>query len=164
MPLSALPVWIHVLIVFWLVAGILARGRCYALAARTEDLERLKFLIEMGGHFEQTMVRPATFAVLVAGLIAAWVRGWPILGFLQGGGSNWVLVSLVIYLSIIPVIVFVFIPRGKIFRAAFDEAKALGQVTPRLKAALGDPVVAAAHSYELLIVAVITALMVTRSF
>ena len=100
----------------------------------------------------------------MAGLIAAWVRGWPILGFLQGGGSNWVLVSLVIYLSIIPVIVFVFIPRGKIFRAAFDEAKALGQVTPRLKAALGDPVVAAAHSYELLIVAVITALMVTRSF
>ncbi|MEO5616504.1 MAG: DUF2269 family protein [Candidatus Eisenbacteria bacterium] len=164
MTLSALAVWIHVLIVFWLVAGILARDRCYERAARTDDLQRLDWLIEMGGHFERSMVRPATFAVLVAGLIAAWARGWPILGFLQGGSSNWVLASLLIYLSIIPVIFFVFIPRGRVFRAALDEAKGLGHVTPRLKAALGDRAVAAARTYELLMIGAITALMVTRSF
>jgi hypothetical protein len=164
MTLSALAVWIHVLFVFALVAGIIGRDRCQERAARTDDLQRLGFLIEMSGHFEQSLVRPATFAVLVAGLIAAWARGWPILGFLQGGGSNWVLVSLLIYLSIIPVIVLVFIPRGKVFRAAFDEAKELGQVTPRLKAALADPAVAAARVYELVMIGAITALMVTRSF
>jgi hypothetical protein len=164
MTLSALAVWIHVLLVFWLVAGIVGRSRSYDRAARTDDLSRVQFLVEMGGHFETSMVRPATFAVLVAGLIAAWARGWPILGFLQGGGSNWVLVSLLLYLSIIPVIAFVFIPRGKVFRAALDEAKQLGQVTPRLKAALADPAVAAARMYELAMVGAITALMVTRSF
>jgi len=164
MSLSVLAVWIHVLFVFWLVAGIVARGRCYALAVRTDDLPRLTALVELGGHFERNMVRPATFAVLVAGLIAAWARGWPIFGFLQGGSFNWVLVSLVIYLSIIPVIVFVFIPRGKVFRAALEEARNLGTVTPRLRSALRDPAVAAARAYELVMIALLTAFMLMRSF
>jgi hypothetical protein len=164
MSLSALAVWIHVLLVFWLVAGIVGRDRCYRMAARTDDLQRLIWLVELGGMFERGMVRPATSAVLFAGLIAAWARGWPILGFLQGGSSNWVLVSLLIYLSIIPVIAFVFVPRGRVFRAALDEARGLGQETPRLKAALGDRVVAAARVYELVMVAVLAGLMVTRSF
>ena len=164
MSMSALVVWIHVLFVFGLVAGIIGRDRCYQRAARTEDLKKLEWLIEMGGSFELGMVRPGTFAVLVAGLIAAWARGWPILGFLQGGTVNWVLVSLLIYLSIIPVIVFVFIPRGKVFRLALDDAKVRGQVTPELRAALADPAVAAARAYELIIIAALAGLMVTRSF
>jgi len=164
MSLAALLIWLHVLSVFWLVGGILARDRCYALARTTDDLGRLEWLIEMGGHFERRMVRPATFAVLVAGLVAAWARGWPILGFLQGSSTNWVLVSLLIFLTIIPVIAFVFIPRGRIFRAAYVEAQSLGVVTPRLRAALGDRVVVAARIYELAMIALITAIMLTRSF
>jgi hypothetical protein len=162
--LATIVVWIHVLCVFWLVGGILARDRCYALARTTDDLPRLQWLVEMGGHFERRMARPATYAVLVAGLLAAWARGWPILGVLQGSSTNWVLVSLLIYLTIIPVIAFVFIPRGRIFRAAFEQAKSLGQVTPALKAALGDRMVAAARAYELIMIGVITAIMLTRSF
>jgi len=162
--LSGLAVAIHVLLVFWLVAGILGRDRMYAEAARATDLPRLKFLIEMGSRFELSAVRPGTFAVLVAGLIAAWARGWPILGFLQGATVNWVLAALLIYLSIIPVIVFVFIPRGKVFRRALDAAEARGEITPELRAALRDPAVAAARGYELVMVAVLTFLMVTRSF
>jgi hypothetical protein len=164
MSLAALVIWVHVLSIFWLVAGILARDRCYALARATDDLDRLQWLVEMGGHFERRMTRPATFAVLAAGLVAAWARGWPILGFLQGSSTNWVLVSLLIYLSIIPVIAFVFIPRGRIFRAAFEKAKSLGHVTPELRDALRDPQVAAARMYELGMIAVITAIMLTRSF
>ena len=67
-------------------------------------------------------MRSATFAVRVAGLIAAWARGWPILGFLQGADVNWVLDSL------------------------------------------KDPAVAAARKYELVMVAALTFLMVTRPF
>jgi len=102
--------------------------------------------------------------VFIAGLIAAWARGWPILGFLQGGTVNWVLTAIVIYLSIVPVILFVFIPRGKVFRAAFDEAVALGQVTPRLTAALKDPAVESARTYELVMIVTITVLMIAKPF
>lgn len=162
--LSGLVVWIHVLSVFWLVAGIVGRDRCLKLAGATDDLNRLVWLVEMGGGFERTMVRPATFVVPLAGLSAAWARGWPVLGFLQGSSVNWVLVSLLIYLTIIPLVLFVFIPRGRIFRAALEEAISLGRVTPRLKAGLDDRAVTAARAYELTMIVVITAIMVTRSF
>ena len=36
------------------------------------------------------------FAVLVLGLLAAWSLGYPLLGFLQGAGANWLLASLVL--------------------------------------------------------------------
>ena len=162
--LSGIAVVIHVLIVFWLVAGIAGRDVVYGRAAQSTDLDELRALVGLGSVFELRMVRPATFAVLVAGLIAAWARGWPILGFLQGGSVNWVLASLLMYLSIIPVIVFVMIPRGKRFRAAYEEALAEGRVTPRLTAALKDPAVEAARKYELVMIATLTLLMVTKPF
>jgi hypothetical protein len=62
------------------------------------------------------------------------------------------------------VIVFVFIARGKIFRVAFDAAVAKGEITPELQRALRDPAVAAARGYEMLMIAVLTYLMVTRPF
>ncbi len=162
--LSGIAVVVHVLLVFWLVAGIAGRDVVHARAARTTDLAELRALLGVASVFELRMVRPGTFAVLVAGLIAAWARGWPILGFLQGGQSNWVLVSLLVYLSIIPVIVLVFIPRGKVFRAALDDAVAAGHVTPQLTAALHDPAVEAARKYELAVIGVLAFLMVTRPF
>lgn len=162
--LSALVVVIHVLAVFWLVGGIVGRDVAYRQAARSTELNRLRTHVELGGFFERGMVRPATNFVFLAGLAAAWARGWPILGFLQGGDVNWVLVSILIYLTIIPLIVLVFMPRGRVFRAAFDEAVTLGQVTPRLTAALKDPAVEIARAYEITIIAVLTWLMVARPF
>lgn len=162
--LSGLVVWVHVLSVFWLVAGIVGRDRCFKVARGTDELSRLLWLVDLARGFERTMVRPATLVVPLAGLSAAWARGWPILGFLQGSPINWVLTALLIYLTIIPVVVFVFIPRGRIFRAALDEAQSLERVTPALKACLADPAVAAARAYELTMIAAITAIMVTRAF
>lgn len=162
--LSGLVVWIHVLSVFWLVSGIIGRDRCFNAARVTDDLSRLVWLVELARGFERTMVRPATLVVPLAGLSAAWARGWPILGFLQGSPINWVLTALLIYLTIIPVLVFVLIPRGRIFRVALEEAKSLGRVTPALQASLADRAVAAARAYEILMIGAITAIMVTRSF
>src|SRR5262245_43110366 len=107
--LSVMAVVVHVLTVLWLVAGVVGRDFCWALAARVKDLDSLRIIAETAGGFERAMVRPATFVVLLTGLFAAWQRGWPILGFLQGGGENWVLAALLVYLSIVPVIVFVFL-------------------------------------------------------
>lgn len=162
--LSALAVAIHVLFVFWLVAGIYGRGVALARARRTQDLAEMRALVGLAHDFEMRFVRPGTFAVLIAGLIAAGARGWPILGFLQGGQANWVLVSLLVYLTIIPVIVFVFVPRGKRFRLALDAAVAEGRITPALSAALADPAVAAARAYEQGMILVLTFLMVLKPF
>jgi hypothetical protein len=110
------------------------------------------------------MVLPGSFAVLTAGLATAWVQGWPILGFLQGGSSNWVLVSLILFLTIIPVIRFIFLPRGKRFEAAFDQAQAQNRVTPELTTAFNDPLVRAGHIYEMALLGLVTALMVLKPF
>lgn len=162
--LAGLVVVLHVLAVFWLVGGILARDTLYGRAARCDDLTEIAGLVTAGGTFERAAVRPATGVVLVLGLLAAWTRGWPILGSLQGGPVNWVLVSLLIYLSIVPVIVFVFVPRGRVFRTAYEQAQPLGVVTPELRAALNDPAVRAARIYEGVMIVALTTLMVLRPF
>jgi hypothetical protein len=162
--LSSLLVVAHVLAVFWLVAGIIGRGTSFRLAARSDELAVLRTLADLGGRFERTMVRPATFVVLLTGLLAAWLRGWPILGFLQGGSVNWVLAALVIYLSIVPVIIFIFLPKGRVYHAALEEATALGQVTAQLQAALNDPLVRAARVYEMAMAAALAYLMIMKPF
>ena len=57
-----------------------------------------------------------------------------------------------------------FIPRGKRFGVAFEEAVAAGSVTDRVSAALRDPVVRLAHIYELAAIVVIIWLMVSKPF
>jgi len=156
--------WTHILSVLWLVAGIVGRGVCTGLAGRTDDFNAVRILMQAASTFETKMVRPSSFVVLVTGLITAQQGGWPILGFLQGASVNWVLAALVIYLTIIPVIAFIFIPRGRIYHRTLQEAAARGVVTPELRAALHDPTVRFARLYEITMVLVITFLMVVKPF
>jgi hypothetical protein len=58
----------------------------------------------------------------------------------------------------------VFLPHGKIFGAALEDAKQRGEVTPELRLALRDPAVRKARATELVVVAVILTLMVTKPF
>jgi hypothetical protein len=73
-------------------------------------------------------------------------------------------VSIVIYLSIIPLIPLVFIPRGKVFAKALADATEAGAVTEDLTAGFRDPVVFAAHVYELGVIVVVFVLMITKPF
>lgn len=155
---------LHVLAAFWLVTGLLGRYVTLYKAEQSTKIEAVLSLLPVGAVFERAMVIPGSFAVFVAGLATAWAQGWPILGFLQGGASNWVLASLVLFLTLIPVIMFVFVPRGKVFETALNDAVAKELVTPGLTAAFQDPLVRAAHIYELAVIAVITALMVLKPF
>jgi hypothetical protein len=70
----------------------------------------------------------------------------------------------VLYLSTIPLILWVFLPRGRCFVQALDQASTREEVTAKLQAAFADRAVAAAHVYELLNVCVILILMVTKPF
>jgi hypothetical protein len=68
----------------------------------------------------------------------------------------------VLYLSIMVLVPTVFIPRGKRFGATLDDAIRSGSVTDRLKAAFRDPVVRAAHVWELVAIALIIWLMILK--
>lgn len=155
---------LHIFAAIWLIIGVVGRYVAMQKAEQSTDMGAVRALLSVAGVFERGFAIPGSLAVLVAGLVTAWAQGWPILGFLQGGSSNWVLVSLVLFLTLFPLIRFVFLPRGKVFEAAYNQAVAQDNVTPELSAAFRDPVVRAAHMYEFGITAVIVALMVLKPF
>jgi hypothetical protein len=154
---------LHVLAGFWLVAGLVGRAVALRAAARATDIRAVDALVGLAGRFEG-MVRIPSIVVLGLGLLAAWIRGWPVLGALQGGNVNWLLAALILYLTLAPLIVWIFLPRGRVFERAFRDARGEGRVTPALTAAFADPVVAAAHAWELTVIGLIIVLMVTKPF
>jgi len=153
-------VLLHVAIAFWFVAGMLGRNLTMAKARAATDIGTLEELVELSGRFERLMVIPGSFAVLVAGLLAAWSEGQP----LAGTGDWWLLTSLILFVAIGLLVPTVFLPRGRIFEAALQDARARGQVTPELRTALRDPAVRNARAAELIVVAIIVTLMVTKPF
>lgn len=155
---------LHALTGIWFVAGVIGRGLTQVRAERTSDVRVVKVLVELIGRFDSLMVIPGSMAVLVLGLAAAWVEGLPVLGFIQGAHTNWLLVALILFATILALVPTVFIPRGKGFGAALDEAVAAGHVTDRLSAAFRDPVVRAAHIWELIALTLIVWLMIAKPF
>src|SRR6185295_19623917 len=139
------------------------RGLALRDAARADEIHAVAALVRLAGRFE-AMVRAPSIVVLVLGLLAAWRGGWPILGFLQGGSVNWILASLALYLTLVPLVVCVFLPRGRTFEGVLQDALRLGRVTPALTAVFADPVVAAAHVWELIALGLIVVLMVAKPF
>lgn len=164
MDLPGLVKLLHLFGAFWLVSGLWGRALTMSQAARTQEIRTVEALVLVAGRFERRMVRPGTFAVLLSGLAAAWTRGLPVLGALQGGGPNWMLASLALFVSVFLLIPLVFVPRGALFRKALQDALAEGRPTPALAATFADRAVAAAHVYEWLALAAVTTLMVTKPF
>lgn len=154
----------HVLSSVGLLLGILGRNIALAVAQRAEALPALDRRMEVAGLLERTLVIPGSYIVLITGLALAWLKGWPILGFLQGGAVNWVLAALVLYLATIPLVAYVFLPRGRVFEAALEAARALGRPTPELRAAFRDRAVLLARLAEYGIAAAVLYLMVAKPF
>jgi hypothetical protein len=120
----------------------------------------VSFLVDLAGWFERWMVIPGSMAVFVAGLLAAWAEDIP----LWGPGSGWLAASIVVFLSTIPLVPLIFLPRGKIFEVALAAARTRGRVTPELAIAFRDPAVTFARVYETIAIAIVVALMVTKPF
>lgn len=153
-------VLLHVMVAFWFVAGLLARNLTMAKARASDDIRVLDELVELSGRFERLMVIPGSAAVLVAGLLATWAQERP----LAGTDDWWLLVSLLLFVALGVLVPTVFLPRGKVFERALEDAKRRGEVTPELRSSMRDPAVAAARAAEIVVVAVIVVLMVTKPF
>ncbi|HSU17554.1 DUF2269 family protein [Longimicrobium sp.] len=149
---------LHVFSVFLFVGGLLGRTVAQAQARRATDIRDLDAYLRISSQFENKMVRPGSFAVLGLGLLTAWLKHWPF------APLTWVSASLLLFFSAFLLVPTVFIPRGRLFRAALDDARGQGQVTPRLTAAMGDRIVAVGHAYEWAVVAAITWLMIAKPF
>ena len=160
MTLTSFFVFLHVIAAFGLVAGIVGRDILLGQARRSTAIERIRTLVAGAGPFERYLARPGSIAVLLLGVLVWWQEDIP----LWGEGTRWVTVSLVLFLSIVPLIPLVFIPRGKVFEAALSSASDEGTLTPQLSEALRDPAVAAARWYELVAIAIVLLLMVTKPF
>ena len=154
---------LHAVLGVWIIAGLVGRWVTLGQAARSPDIAAVHTLLRLSDRFEWIVVRVPP-VVLLLGVGTAIAQGRPFLGPFQGASVDWLFVSIVIYLSIIPVVPLVFLPRGKVFAALLAEATAAGVVTPEINAAFRDPVVFAAHVYELAVVVGVFVLMITKPF
>jgi hypothetical protein len=154
---------VHALTGILFVAGLIGRWIVLGLAERATDLPAMKTLTAAAGPFERIVVVVPAF-VLLFGVVAAFIQGRSVLGPLTGGSVDWLFVSLVLFLSPLPLVPMVFLPKGKAFEAALAEAEEAGRVTPALTSAWRDPLVRAAHVYELGATTVVLILMLTKPF
>ena len=154
---------VHALLGVVFMAGLIGRWIVLGAAERATELSTMKTLTAAAAPFERIVI-VGSMLVFVFGIVAAFLAGRSVLGPLSGGTIDWLFVSLLLLLSIIPLVPLVFVPRGRAFGAALAEAEARGTVTDDLRAAWRDPVVRAAHVYELGAVTVILVLMLAKPF
>jgi len=154
--------FLHVLAVLVFVTGLVAREIANGQAARAKDIATMDAILGVSGRFER-MVIGGSIAVLVFGLATAWLQSLPILGGLQGGAVNWVLISVALFILMqVALVPTIFIPSGRVFAAAQDAARRLGRWTPELRTAFANPRVRAGHLIEFAVTFVILALMVFK--
>jgi uncharacterized membrane protein len=154
----------HILSAILLLVGVGGRQLTRVQAAKAADIRIFNALNQLSGRFENLLVIPGSLLVFVFGLLIAWLHGWPLFGFLQGASSNWLLVSLLLYLATYVLVIFIFIPRGKVFSKALEKALAQDQITAELSAAFHDQIVRLAHYTEGILTALIIYLMVMKPF
>ena len=156
-------VLVHALIGILFLAGLIGRWIVLGAASRATDLPAMKTLTAAAAPFERIVI-VGSMLVLLFGIVATLMEGRSAVGPLAGGAVDWLFVSLLLFASIVPLVPLVFMPRGRVFAAAFADAEAQDRVTPELRAAWHDPVVRAAHVYELGAVTAILVLMLGMPF
>ncbi len=164
MDLPIIIVLLHVLSAFWFVGGLVGRTVTWRHARAATVASTTLALLNASEDFDRLMVIPGSMMVLILGLGAAWLGGWPILGFLTGNDSNWLLVALVLYLSPIPFIPLYLAPRRKARNALIRRAGSENRISDELAKALNDRGVIVFRRVEMVIVLAVAVLMVTKPF
>lgn len=151
----------HILCVIAFLAGLIGRGMVRLRIPRITSIQTLQEIMVLVARFDDLLVIRGSQLTLVSGLLVWWVGGWPAFA---GSHPTWVLVSTVLFLSQLPLVFLVFLPRGKVFAKVFAEAVTQQRITPELRAALADRAVFYATVYETVTVAIILPLMVLKPF
>jgi len=155
---------LHITSAIVFVGGLFARQVVRSQIPRSSDLGAIVTLTQAAGRVERLMVIPGNILAIVFGLLLAVLTRAPLLGSLLGAYRNWLVASIIILALLLPLVPLVFLPRGKVFEAALQDAAAKGTITPELRQQLADPVVRWAHLAEIIGVALIVVLMVYKPF
>ena len=155
---------LHITSAIVFVGGLFARQVVRSQIPRSSDLGAIVTLTQAAGRVERLMVIPGNILAIVFGLLLAVLTRAPLLGSLLGAYRNWLVASIIILALLLPLVPLVFLPRGKVFEAALQDAVAKGTITPELRQQLADPVVRWAHLAEIIGVALIVVLMVYKPF
>ena len=151
----------HVVCVLALVSGLLGRFLVRLRLPAIRSMESLQELLLLVDHFDSWLVVRGSQLTLMTGLLLGWVGGWP---YLTAGRPTWIFVSLLLFLSTVPLVIFIFVPRGRAFGKVFQAAIAEQRITPELRSALADPAVRAATAYESVAIGLTIGLMVLKPF
>lgn len=152
---------LHLLAVTAVITGVVGRALIRARLVRLDDIHIVREFVDLEGHFDQWLVVRGSMVTLLTGLLLTWLGHWPLI---NAGGPSWTLVGAVLFLTTIPLVIWVYLPRGKVFRTAFQEALAQKRVTVELRAAFSDQVIRASYLYEYIMFSVVLTLMVIKPF
>src|SRR5438477_9390525 len=67
---------LHVVAGMWLVAGLAGRTLALAAARHSQDIGVVAEVSRLGGRFDRFLVIPGAQAVLITGLLTAWLGGY----------------------------------------------------------------------------------------
>ncbi len=151
----------HVLCAIAFVSGLLGRTLVRLRIPGITSIEILQESMALVGRFDEALVIRGSQLTLASGLLLGWAGRWP---YIVAGHPTWIFVSLLLFLSLLPLVFLVFLPRGKAFGKVFQIALAEQRITPELRAALSDPSVRAATVYEFIMAGVVIYLMVVKPF
>ena len=154
----------HQVAAMWLIGGVAAREIVRAQARRSQEISRLALLLDAAIRIDRIMVIPGNVAVLALGVPLAISGGWPLLGFLQGGESNWLLVANLILVGGCLLVALIYLPNGKLIASRVASASAVGEITTELRDLLDSARLRHAHRAEYVGLAAIVALMVLKPF
>ena len=152
---------LHILAATAVIAGVVGRALIRARLVHLDDILVVREFVKLEGHFDKWLVVYGSNATGLSGLLLAWLGHWPLL---NAGVPSWTLVGAVLFLSTIPLVIWVYVPRGKVFGQVFAEALAQKRVTVELRTVLSDRVIRASWLYEYLMFPVVLALMVLKPF
>src|SRR5215469_17282590 len=117
---------LHLMAVTAVIAGVVGRALIRARVVRLDNIHIMREFVDLEGHFDQWLVVYGSLATLLTGLLLTWLGHWPLL---NAGVPTWTLIGAVLFLATIPLVIWVYLPRGKVFSKVFAEALAQKRVT-----------------------------------
>jgi uncharacterized membrane protein len=156
--------YLHIVAVILMIGGIFARQLVRGVAKKSDDVGLVASFTKMARRLDSIMVIPGSNATVILGVILALMVGLPILGFLQGATTDWLLVSNIMLVLVLGLVFGMFLPYNKKLDSIVQAALTEERVTPELRAALNDRTQAMAHHFEEIAILIIAALMALKPF
>jgi hypothetical protein len=153
---------LHATVAVLFISGLIGRAAAFRHARTAATLEATAALLSLSDWFDRRLVVPGSVLVLASGIVTTWVSHWPLLTL--KGQPSWLLVSLLLLLLPVGFIPTVLVPQRARRQAAVAEALQVGRRTSELEAVLRNAVVLRLRTLELVIIAVVFALMVVKPF